>query len=69
VRHEGSFEKYPAMTTALDVMSGPPLFAAIVCRKFAIEAAMSWHLSLGIWSLAFAQATRVRDPAAQCPGS
>jgi hypothetical protein len=35
----------PAMTAALDVMSGRLLFAAIVCRKFAIEAAMSWHLS------------------------
>jgi hypothetical protein len=39
------------------MMSGP-LFAVIVCRKFAIEAAMFWHL----------QPTRVHDPAAQCPG-
>jgi hypothetical protein len=27
---------------------GSPLFAFIVCRKFAIEAAMFWHLSFGI---------------------
>ncbi len=44
------------MTPPPSRIPGSPLFAVIVCRKFAIEAAMFWHLE---------PMTRVRDPAAQ----
>jgi hypothetical protein len=49
VRHEGPFEYVHDSTAGMYLPSrmrhvGSPLFAVIVCRKFATVAAFSWYL-------------------------
>jgi hypothetical protein len=52
VRHEGPFLKMCTPATPEPVLPsrkrhvGSPLFAVILCRKFANETALSWYLFL-----------------------